>query len=186
MEFNELLAKRRSIRKFLPDQVRDDVLDRIIDAAHMAPSGANTSPWQYVIVKEPGLKHQIREASEAVDSGWNANMPPWFQSWLKSQHITSTKSFLDEAPCLLVVFSDNRFPYSVESTWISIGFALLAVTQEGLGTLTYTPADPSFLSNLLSTPEHLVPQAILPIGYAAEQPSPASRQKRRHSPHMTS
>lgn len=180
MELDEALARRRSIRKYGTDPIPGESVTRIINAAHMAPSGANASPWLYVVVSDSAVKTSIRAASEEVDGAGNADMPAWFQSWLSGQSITREKAFLEDAPCLLVVFSDSTMPYAVESTWISIGYALLAAAQEGLGSLTYTPGDPRFLSSVLNVPRHFVPQAILPIGYPAETPDPALRPKKRY------
>jgi nitroreductase len=179
MELDEALARRRSIRKYMRTPISQDAVLRVLNAAYAAPSGANTSPWRYIVVAGADLKRAIREASEKVDSTWDAGMPQWFQSWLLSQGITSDKGFLEDAPYLLVVFSDQTMPYSVESTWISIGYALLAATQEGLGTLTYTPGEPCFLRSLLGLPERFVPQAILPLGVPSEAPDPGLRPKKR-------
>jgi len=177
MQLDEALAKRRSIRRYRSDPVSAEAIEKIIQAAYSAPSGANASPWLYVDVTDPSVKEQIRAESEAVDKTWDADMPAWFRSWLANQEISESKRFLEDAPHLLVVFSDIRMPYAVESTWISIGYALLAATQEGLGTLTYTPGKPGFLTRILRTEDHWMPQAILPIGFPAESPDPAGRPK---------
>jgi nitroreductase len=179
MELDEALARRRSIRKYKRTPIPEDAVLRVLNAAHAGPSGANASPWRYVVVASAEMKRAIRQASEKVDSTWDAGMPQWFQSWLASQGITSDKGFLEDAPYLLVVFSDQTLPYSVESTWVSIGYALLAATQEGLGTLTYTPGDPGFLRTLLNLPERFVPQAILPLGIADEAPDLSRRLKKK-------
>ena len=178
MDVYEAIRLRLSTREYLDDAVDPHAVQRILDAAYAAPSGANASPWHYVVVDDMDVRRKIREMSEAVDSGWNQNMPSWFRRWLDSQQISAEKKFLEQAPCLIVVFSDNRLPYSVESTWMSIAFAVLAATAERLATLTYTPGDPSFLSHLLGTPEHLVPQAILPLGHPAEHPDGSTRPKK--------
>jgi len=178
MELKETVFKRRSIRKYKTQPVPKDSVNRILEIAYQAPSGANASPWHYVIVDDSKLKSEIRKASEAVDASWNAQRPEWFKAWLSAQGISQQKKFLEDAPYLLVVFADTRMPYAVESTWISIGYAILAATQEGLGTLTYTPGDPSFLNKLLNMPHHYAPQAVLPLGYPDEAPEPRTRRKK--------
>src|SRR3972149_4072842 len=55
----ELLKKRRSIRRLKPDPVPDDVIDKIIEAARWAPSGANSQPWEFLVVTKKELKEQI-------------------------------------------------------------------------------------------------------------------------------
>jgi len=51
--FLELVKKRRSIRLFKPDAVPDEYIDKIIEAARWAPSGANVQPWEFLVIKKP-------------------------------------------------------------------------------------------------------------------------------------
>jgi len=55
----ELVKKRRSIRRFKPDPVPDEYVEKIIEAARWAPSGANSQPWEFIIVKKHELKDSI-------------------------------------------------------------------------------------------------------------------------------
>jgi nitroreductase len=52
----ELVKTRRSIRRFKPDPVPDEYIDKIIEVARWAPSGYNTQPWDFVIIKDKKLK----------------------------------------------------------------------------------------------------------------------------------
>jgi nitroreductase len=52
----ELFKKRRSIRRFKQDPVPDDYIQKIIEAARWAPSGANTQPWEFIVVGDPRTK----------------------------------------------------------------------------------------------------------------------------------
>jgi nitroreductase len=60
--FYETVASRRTIRDFLPDSVPQDVLDRALDAARLAPSSSNLQPWEFVILRSP----EARRAAEAA------------------------------------------------------------------------------------------------------------------------
>ncbi|MBW1802488.1 MAG: nitroreductase family protein [Deltaproteobacteria bacterium] len=55
----ELVQKRRSIRRFKPDPIPDEYVDKIIEVARWAPSGFNMQPWEFVVVREAGLKEKI-------------------------------------------------------------------------------------------------------------------------------
>jgi nitroreductase len=57
--FLELAKKRRSYWEFRPDPVPDDDIVKIVDAARYAPSGFNSQPWEFVVVKDPDLKEQV-------------------------------------------------------------------------------------------------------------------------------
>ena len=51
--FYTAVESRRTIRDFLPDPVPQDVLDRCLDAARLAPSSSNLQPWEFVIIRDP-------------------------------------------------------------------------------------------------------------------------------------
>ncbi len=65
--FLELVKKRRSIRKFKPDPIPDEYVDKIIEAARWAPSGANSQPWEFIVVKKQELKDDIVKICEESD-----------------------------------------------------------------------------------------------------------------------
>ena len=71
-----------------------------------------------------------------------------------------------DAPYLIVVAGETDKPYWLESTWISISYMILAAENEGLGTLTYTPAETDFLNDLLELPKNFTSVVIIPVGYA--------------------
>lgn len=54
--FFETVAGRRSVRAFLPDPVPDEVLDRCLDAARLAPSSSNLQLWEFVVIRDPGAR----------------------------------------------------------------------------------------------------------------------------------
>ena len=62
MDFFEVVHSQRSIRKFKPDDVPDDVLWQMLDAAIRAPSGSNTQPWIFVVVKDEAKRQAIAQA----------------------------------------------------------------------------------------------------------------------------
>lgn len=55
----ELVKRRRSIRRFKPDPIPDEYVDKIIEVARWAPSGFNMQPWEFVVVKKPDLRKKI-------------------------------------------------------------------------------------------------------------------------------
>ena len=64
MDYDSLLAlakKRRSIRRFKPDPIPDESIDKIIEVARWAPSGFNLQPWEFVVVKKLELRKKIVE-----------------------------------------------------------------------------------------------------------------------------
>jgi len=101
----ELMRRRRSVRHFSPDPVPVEVLRDLGAVAAQAPSGANRQPWRFVIVTDPAVKAQIREAAEAEEKeSYEHRMP---EEWLRAIEPLGTdwrKEFLEVAPALIVVF----------------------------------------------------------------------------------
>lgn len=173
--FLATVRRRRSVRRFSETAVPLDVIDRCIEAAGQAPSGANKQPWTFVVVTSPDTKRRIREAAEAEERGFYGGRAP--QAWLDDLAHLGTdahKPFLEHAPALVVVFAQRtdeaggRHYYVQESVGLATGFLLAAFAHAGLATLTHTPSPMSFLSEILERPEHERPFLLIPVGYPAE------------------
>jgi len=172
------MRNRRSIRKYKKQPIPIEEVLQVLEAGRLAPSGANQQPWTYILVTDSKLKQEIRKEAEMVEKSFHCKAPESLKNWFKKQGITPQKSFLTEAPALIVVAGNTKFPYWLESTWISIAYILLQAESQGFGTLTYTPSDTRFLNKLLKTPKDYQPVAIIPIGYPAEKPSPKERPRK--------
>jgi nitroreductase len=55
-DFLELAKKRRSIRRFKSDPIPDEYIGKIIEAARWAPSGGNSQPWEFIVIKKRSQK----------------------------------------------------------------------------------------------------------------------------------
>lgn len=66
--------------------------------------------------------------------------------------------------------------YATESTWLAIGYILIAIEEKSLSTVTYTPPHPEGLRELFGTPEKFRLETILPIGYSADPKQKEERQ----------
>jgi iodotyrosine deiodinase len=166
MNLYELMKLRRSTRHFHSKKIPEDVLQRVLKAGQYAPSGANQHPYVYIVVTDPLLKEDVKKHCEKIDKRFYENSESWFKDWMKKKNISLEKEFLVGAPALIIVAGETDKPYWLESAWISITYVVLAAEYEGLGTLTYTPAETDFLHDLLDIPGALEPVVIMPIGYA--------------------
>ena len=59
--FLELARKRRNIRRFKPDLIPDECIEKILEAARWAQSGANAQPWEFIVVKDKDTKDKIAD-----------------------------------------------------------------------------------------------------------------------------
>jgi iodotyrosine deiodinase len=180
--FLERIKRRRTVRDFAPDDVPLDIIDAAIEAAASAPSGANRQPWRFVVVRDPAVKHRIREAAEAEEREFYERRIT--DEWRQDLAVLGTdwrKPFLEVAPCLIAVFRMDYEPvplddgterqrknyYVQESVGIAVGILLAALHEAGLATLTHTPSPMGFLKEVLARPKHERPYLLIPVGYPA-------------------
>ncbi|MFQ5719955.1 MAG: nitroreductase family protein [Acidobacteriota bacterium] len=174
------LQTRRSIRQFSADPVPRALMERLIEIAGTAPSGANRQPWQWVLVGRPDLKRHIREAAEAEERR-NYEGGRFPERWLQVLEPLETdwhKPYLETAPWLVACFRqdyrvrpdgghENNY-YVHESVGIACGFFIAAVHAAGLVTVPHTPSPMGFLAKLLERPAGETPFILFPVGYPAE------------------
>ena len=58
----KLVKTRQSVRKFRPDPIPEDTINKILEVARWAMSGANSQPWEFVVVTDREIKKQLRDA----------------------------------------------------------------------------------------------------------------------------
>jgi nitroreductase len=136
--------------------------------ACQAPSGANSQPWRFLIIADKLKKKQIREACEQGEKEFYSQVNGEFKIWLHNRGLDWQKPFLEDAPLLVLIFSEKQAPYSIQSVWLATGYILLMIEELGLGTVTYTPSITEGVLDILDIPQNYSLEAILPIGYSAE------------------
>lgn len=62
----EIIKKRRSVRQYLPEQIKDSELEAILDAAVYAPTGHNDQPWHFTVIQDKELIEEINEGAKTV------------------------------------------------------------------------------------------------------------------------
>ena len=176
--YNEI-KQRRSVREFSDRAIPAEVIKNAVLAAGSAPSGANQQPWKFIVVSNPEIKRQIRQAAEEVERKLYTKVAP--DDWLNALAPLATdasKPFLETAPCLIVISAKKyaldqqgnkqKVYYSPESVGIATGILLTALHMSGLATLTYTPSPMNFLSRILERPDNERPYMVIVAGFPAE------------------
>ena len=175
-DFLRLMETRRSVRHFSDEPVPYELIENAIRTAATAPSGANQQPWTFVVIGDPAVKEQIREAAEheeellyreRASEQYLEALEPIGTDWIKP-HIT-------DAPYVIVVFEQawsrdehggkHKHYYVRESVGIAVGFMLASLHAAGLATLTHSPAPMGFLTRILGRPENERPFILIPVGY---------------------
>lgn len=174
--FIELARKRRSIRKFKPDPVTDDEINKILEAGSLAPSGFNCQLWEFVVVRKSEYREAIISFIEEVSprKGDGQPAPP------------SGKIGFATAPAFILLYGDPRVrnyaPLHVrkeDSYWKFIVSASLACAFEhmalaaaslGLGSMwvsifhRFNSVDEK-TRKLLNIPDHLELFEMMAIGH---------------------
>ena len=175
---HRVIAERRDIRRFRPDAVPPDVLRRVLEAAHRAPSVGLMQPWRLIVVS--------RAATRASRS---AGSPSASASARPTASTTRARQFLDqkiegvvEAPLGICVCCDHGDPGAevlgrgtipetdVYSTACAIENLWLAARAEGLGVGWVSFYRPDDLRALLGIPARVDPIAYLCLGWPDERP----------------
>jgi len=187
----QLVKTRRSVRVFTDDPVSDEVVAKVIEAARWAPSGANSQPWEFIVIREQNTKDQMAEwTKEYQELGHKAELTrPEELRWASVARPVSEPAF-KKTPVLILVIGDTRvnrsFPLIAylereEGNFTSAlaGAFLcmtLAATSLGLGchwtSMVGSPYPSARIRDLLGLPEDHRIYDMLGIGYPAMEPKP--------------
>jgi nicotinate-nucleotide--dimethylbenzimidazole phosphoribosyltransferase len=172
-----VLAERRDIRRFRPDAVPEDVLERILADAHRAPSVGLMQPWRLIVVRSLQTRRSVRALAQRERMRQAARFDARAREFL-DQKIEGVV----EAPLGICVCCDHGEPQAeilgrgtipetdVYSTACAIENLWLSARAEGLGVgwvSFYRPAD---LRTLLGIPARADPIAYLCLGWPDERP----------------
>jgi len=172
------IRERRDIRRFRPDPIPDQLLTRLLEAAHQAPSVGLMQPWRFLIVHDEQTKAAMHALAQR-------------ERFVQAERFDErTRQFLDlkiegirDAPVSVCVCCDrsaggqevlgrHTIPDTdLYSTCLAIENLWLTARAEGVGVgwvSFYRPAD---VQQLLALPEHVIPVAWLCLGYPDERPT---------------
>ena len=74
MDILDILTSRKSIRRYKPDPIPDEMLDKILEAARWAPTGENYQPWRLIVIRDPETKKKIGALAK---QGSGSRMTAW-------------------------------------------------------------------------------------------------------------
>src|SRR5262249_10325721 len=172
-----VIEARRDVRHFLPAPVPPEVLRRILEAAHRAPSVGFMQPWNFILITSQELRRQIRADFEEQNRAQLERMPPPERLELYRQ--LKLEGIL-EAPLNLAVTCDRgrdapfvlgRAPMpetDLFSTCLAVQNLWLAARAEGVGVGWVSILDRQATAGLLGLPAGVELVAYLCVGYPVE------------------
>ncbi len=161
LDIMEAIKRRRSVRRFKSDPVKEEDLQKILDAARWAPSAGNMQPLELIIIKDEEVKQRLAIAALG-------------------------QPFIAEAPVVIVVCANvprttRRYGhrgarlYVVQDTAAAAQNIHLAALSLGYSTCWVGAFDDEEVARVIEAPESVRPMAIIPLGRPAEKPSLPSR-----------
>jgi len=172
-----VMAERRDMRHFVPNShVPEDVLRRILEAAHQAPSVGLMQPWRFLRVTEPATREAIKKLVDAERLQTAEALGPREAEFLSLK----VEGIGDCAELLVVALGEHRekhifgrrtMPHmDLASVSCAIQNMWLAARAEGLGMGWVSLFEPADLAVLLGMPEGAEPIAVLCLGPVPQFP----------------
>ncbi len=155
--FYDVLAGRRTIRRFKPEPVAGELLERLVDVGRLAPSAANMQPLEFIVVDEAGLRAEVFPCLK-----WAAYIAP-----------AGDPGPGEEPAAYIVTLANTKvrekmFEYDVGAAMENM---LLAALAEGVGSCWLLSIDRDKLRAVLGVPEDYRVDSVLALGYPAEEPT---------------
>jgi nitroreductase len=152
MDVFEAISRRKSIRKYKDTVIEEYKLDKVLEAARIAPSAANRQEWKFLVVKDHKTRQKLINAANG-------------------------QQFVGEAPVTIVACSTeservmpcSQPAYTVDLS-IAVSFMILEATELGLGTCWLGAFNEDEVKKILNIPEEIRVPAMFTLGYADEDP----------------
>ena len=155
MNFQELVLNRQSTRKYLPDNVDKNLIDKCLEAARLAPSACNSQPWHFVVVDD---REKIRIMGEAAAglgmNGFAAGVPVIVAVVLEKMNFTAKVGSMLK----------NK-DYCMLDLGIAVEHFCLQAAEEGLGTCILGWFDEKKVARLLGVPKGKRIPLLITLGH---------------------
>lgn len=188
----EAMEKRRSIRKFKPAPIADDILKSLLESARLAPSGCNAQPWRFKIIKDGATKMKLARA--AHDQSFIADAPVvlvccadnrgYLEGTVSSiQDLERTgvieeqvaETILKRTEAMAAMPVSQLAPRIAFNVAIAVEHIVLRALDFGLGSCWIRLFDEQAIRDIFGWDDNIHVVNLLPVGYPAEEPGPRNR-----------
>ncbi|KAF1085428.1 putative NAD(P)H nitroreductase [Sporotomaculum syntrophicum] len=192
MEFMEVIRKRRSIRKFKPEPVPDELIMELLEAARLAPSGTNLQPWRFIIIKSEEkrrelLGHTVNFVVTApvviaccVDlNTYKQHKPQRIKELTRAGAFSGVDLNFNDGDKYWkqrgALNANEIREYVSINCAVAVQQLVLRATDLGLGTCWVMMFDQDSVKKILGLGADIDVLALIPVGYADQDPAPRPR-----------
>lgn len=159
-DFLDLRTQRYSVRKYKDTPIPHEVLKYIQACTRLAPSAVNRQPWKFYLIRKASTLEQL--------------YPCYDRTWFR------------EAPICVVAckLTDEEWkreadqkPHGDIDVAIAVEHLCLAAAEKGIGTCWVCNFDVERCRKVLDLPYGIIPVALIPMGYSADESTPAKKRK---------
>ena len=156
MKVFEAILGRRSVRRYKADNIPANLIDKLLEAARWAPSGGNTQPWRFVVVRDKVARKMLKVVSPGLHGEPSVIIVACVEFGAKPNEDETVK-ILDMGAAIQNI--------------------LITAHSLGLGACWVYSANWKGVKEALGIPEHgsVEPISLISIGYPAENPKPRAR-----------
>jgi nitroreductase len=192
MDVSEVIKRRRSIRRFKSDPIPDEKIKLLLESARLAPSGTNTQPWRFIVVKDDDTKNKLRKASHnqrhiksapviivcCADLKAFKEFPERVDELIESGALPERTRevfipYLEKG--MSTVTKDDLMVAAAANVAIAVEHIVLQAVEIGLGTCWVRWYEDDVVKEILEIPDHVEVMALLPVGIPNEEPAPRPR-----------
>lgn len=181
MDVLTAIRERRSCRNYSPEPVKEEIIEKILEAGMWAPSPMNAQPWQFIVITNRDVKEKIIAEAERCRK-WAIETSGW--EWLERYSV----EFLKTVPVMVVVVGDpKKSGVDTFQEEGSLGYqqACAAAVQNmhlaayalGLGSLWFTFFDKQPMRDILHIDAEKKPLALVCLGMPAGEPPKMGRKE---------
>ncbi|OOM73400.1 FMN reductase [Clostridium puniceum] len=163
------IEMRRSVRKYIDKTIENEKITELLESARLAPSGNNTQPWRYILVKSEEMKQKISKASN--NQKWMLTAPVFIVC------VADIRCRIKED---VDIYLDDNSPQDevkriIRDTSISVGYMLLQANNLGLGACWVADFMQEEIRPVLNVPSDKYVVGVITVGYPNETPKARPR-----------
>ena len=185
MNFKDLVMNRYAVKKFDGKQVPQKLVDELLELIRFAPSSYNLQPWKIKVISDQATKdklfpaswnqEQIKTASHLLVFCANTELAPLAKklgdamtaAGVPEANVKGLMGYID--PFIAGMNETQRTAWAQRQLYLALENGMLGATALGFDSCPMEGFVPAEYSKILNLPAHLVPTAVLTIGYAADK-----------------